>query len=106
MHNEYSELNLNNLNNGAAVDLVNEEIMNVLRNIHDPNVPVEAVREIRLVIKIKPTKDRHSATTSVSVSSKLAQIAPHESSVGLGFSGNQPKAYVNNMRQMDFIEQE
>jgi hypothetical protein len=97
---EYDNLKLQNLNQGAAEDLFNEELDRVLRNIHDVNTKPDAVREIKLIVKIKPSKDRATATTALQASSKLAPAMPHEGSVLFSFQNNKPKAYTNNLKQM------
>src|SRR3989339_1646960 len=96
----YENLKLTNVNNGAIDDLFNEELGKVLNNINDLNVEADAVREIRINIKIKPSKDRLTATTAISVSSKLASNVANEGSVFFSFENNKPKAYANNYRQM------
>lgn len=104
---EYKEVNLDTLNGGSAKDLFDEEFKKVLNNINDINSEPDAVREVKLIFKIKPSKDRRSATTSVQATSKLAGAIPHQGSMFLGFAGNRPKAYVNDIRQtmIDFPQQ-
>ncbi len=69
-----------------------------MRNINDISVDSDSVREIRLVFKIKPSKDRSSATTTIQSSSKLAVISEHQSSIFISKS----KAYVTNPHQEEF----
>lgn len=101
---EYKEVRLETINNGAAQELFEEEFKKVLTNINDISVEPDAVREIRLTFRFKPSKDRMAAVTTVEASTKLAQVLPHEASIFLSFNENKPKAFVNNIRQttMDF----
>lgn len=52
---EYAQVNIKNINSGAITELFNAELPKVLENIADDNTKPDASREIRLIIKIKPT---------------------------------------------------
>lgn len=99
---ETKELKLSTLNGGAAEDLFNEELDRVLRNINDINTEATAIREITLKIKIVPSENRGAATTAIQATSRLAPNKPVAGTAVLGFSGNQPKAYAYDPRQMTF----
>jgi len=96
---DYQEVDLKTINSGAAFDLFEEQLRKVLENIADPNTPPEAVREIRLVVKIKPTEDRAKAATTVQATAKLAATKPHDSFVILGTDGQRIHAYTTNPKQ-------
>lgn len=98
---ESKTVDLKSINSGAAIDLFQNEFKKVLENIADPNVKPDAVREIRLVIKIKPDKNLSAALTTVQVTSKLAPVNPHESVVLFGFDGEKVSAYVSDSKQDD-----
>lgn len=104
MGNEMShkEVNLETINNGAAKELFQHEFEKVLRNIGDVSVNSDAPREIILKFKIKPTKDRQSATVSIKADSKLISVTEHQSSMFLSPQG--AKAYVTDQRQMGLFE--
>ncbi len=98
----YKKVDLSNLNSGAAIDLFEAEFQKVLKNLADENTRPDAVREIKLTVKIKPSKNRgESATTEVSVVSKLAPIKPHESFMVLNFDGNTVEAYTTDINQKE-----
>lgn len=97
---EYEQLKLTNINNGAVEDLFNEELDKVMRNVNDLNVNPDAIREIRITLKIKPSKDRLTATTELAVSSRLAANVSQEGSIFFSFRENKPKAFANNYKQM------
>lgn len=98
---EYSKVRLENINQGAAQELFDEELRKVVRNINDLNVDAEFPREITLKFRIKPTKDRSAAVTTVSVATRLAPLTKHEGSILLSFRENSPEAYVSNMKQLE-----
>lgn len=101
MDNEYSKVKLENINNGAAQELFEEEMRKVVRNINDLNVDAEFPREITMKFRIKPTKDRSAAVTTVSVATRLAPLSKHEGSILLGFRDNNHEAFVSNFKQLE-----
>jgi len=94
MRYEYAQVSIKNINSGAITELFNAELPKVLENIADDNTKPDAPREIRLIIKIKPTKDRAQAATEISVVTKLAPIKPHEGSITFSLEEDGVKAYT------------
>jgi len=102
---EYAQVNIKNINSGAITELFNAELPKVLENIADDNTKPDASREIRLIIKIKPTKDRAQAATEISVVTKLAPIKPHEGSITFSLEEDGVKAYpIADMDQPELEE--
>lgn len=97
----FKELTLENLNGGAVKELFEEELKKVLVNINDINVEADFAREILIKVKIKPSKDRRAAITSVQAMSKLAPVCANQGSMFLAFNGNKPIAYANDYRQTE-----
>jgi len=102
---EHTKVNLLTINGGAAAELFAEEFKKVMCNINDVSVESDAAREITIKFKIKPSKDRQSATTTVTCSSKVISTSEHESAIFLSPKG---EAYVANYKQigLDFHNQE
>lgn len=98
----YSEIELTNINNGAAVDLFAAEMKKVVDNIMDYNTKPDAVREITLKIKIKPNSEREAAVTTISATSKLANIMQHESMMFIANQGGKTGCFVSNSKQIGF----
>ena len=71
---EYQDLNLTNIANGAAEELFQAELQNVLRNVDDVNTPHAAVRKITIELKFKSNADRDFSEVEVSCKSALAPI--------------------------------
>lgn len=103
---EVKSVGLETINNGAAVELFNEELKKVLSNINDIQVDAKQVREIKLVFAIHPTDDRMSASVTIQASSKLASITKHSGSMFLTNRQNKLTAYVTNphQEQINFSE--
>ena len=51
--------------------------------------------------KIKPSKDRQTATTTITTTTKLASVKEHESAILITQRG----AYAHKGRQLDFMDQ-
>ena len=65
-------ISLANLDGGALQELFEAQLPPLLDNIADPNTKAEAVREITINIKIKPTKTRREADVTYGAKLKLA----------------------------------
>lgn len=96
----HEKLSLININSGAAVELFDEELKKVLTDMNNIAVRSDVVREIRLTVKIKPSKDRVRADVSIEASSKLAPRDAHEGSVILSTEQNKPIALVAMAKQV------
>lgn len=72
MHTKEETLTLENLGDGAAVELFEAELEKVSKNIMDPNTEAKAARSITLKVSFKPDENRDLATVGVSVQANLA----------------------------------
>lgn len=72
------------LNQGAAVELFDNELKKILRNISDPQTEAGISREITLKVKIKPVESRKEAAVHLSIQSKQAPQKPAMSSIWFG----------------------
>lgn len=98
---DYHRLTLANLNNGAASDLFEYALKKALANILDENTPIKAKRKIKLEVTLTPLGQRDNIATSVSVSSDLADIKPHQHYVILSNRDGEVAAYTTDPRQQD-----
>ena len=73
------EVELLTIQNGAILDLFDDELRKVLANIEDENTVANQERSITIKIAIKPDKTRRSAEVKTQVSSTLAKVKPAES---------------------------
>lgn len=76
MPNEH-EVTLENLGNGAAEELIQTALQEVIKNILDPNTKATAKREIILTITMQPDDRRTSVGSRISVKTKLVAVSPH-----------------------------
>lgn len=69
---------------GAAQERFDYELQRVLDNINDPNYEATAIREVSIVVKIKPDDGRETIRSEMTVKSKFAPLAPVSSFAVLG----------------------
>ncbi len=67
---------LDDLMDGAITERFNDALGQVLGNVFDPNTDPEKVREIALVVKLKPNARRDAAEFKTDVKVKLAPPVP------------------------------
>lgn len=96
---DYKVVTLETLNGGAVKDLFDVALDKLLENIGDENTKADASREIRIVVSVKPDKQRATAVSKVAVTTKLAPVNPHESFVVLSSDGSRVMAYTTDPKQ-------
>lgn len=84
MEREYHEVSLDNLGNGAAVEMFNEAFRELVENIEDPNTEPDAKRMLVMKVTVKPNDQRDFAAVSIIVEKKLAQLAPFGAMIHIG----------------------
>lgn len=85
-------LTMETLCGGGVIESLHHEIQNVLDNVADPNTEAKKVREVRLVIKVKPNDHRNMADVTVQASSKLIAAAPLATSIIIDKDGSKTVA--------------
>lgn len=95
-------VSLETLKAGGAVQLFNEELEKVLANIMDPNTEAQAVRSIKLEVKIKPDKDRSGGSVEIIPSSKLAPAVALATRMFFGKKGGKFLAFEHNPEELQF----
>lgn len=71
-------VSLTDMMKGGVVELVDEEIRRVVRNIKDHNFPATGKREIVLHLTFKPNELREAGNIGIHVETKLANKVAHE----------------------------
>lgn len=97
------ELSLENLCNGAASDLFNRELANVLENIKDPNTAEKVKRKITLEIELTPNDERDFASLILSCNSKLAPVKNVTAGIIIAGEGKNVAAYARETPVEDVI---
>lgn len=96
-----SVLNIDNLANGAAYEMLGEAFKRLAANIGDPNTDPTQVRGITLSIKAKPYKDRSGAELSVKVDTKLVGLKPCDAQMFVARRNGEYLAFGKDSRQTD-----
>lgn len=80
---ELQKLTLDNVANGAANEIFEKEVDDLLKNIADPNTKTTQARKITLEFTFKPAPGMEYMVVEVASKSKFAPIQPVESSCHL-----------------------
>lgn len=67
------EVSLATLNGGAAIEIFDRELKNVLQDIADMNTKAEDAREVHLIVKIVPDEAREFAKIGIVTKAKLGK---------------------------------
>jgi len=100
--NNFSEMSLNILGSGKAVEQFDYQLKKAVENCLDPNTDTDFNRVIQLKVTIKPSPDRKDAALFFQTTAKLAP----DSAGGDHIFLSKGKAYVQDMEQMTFEEME
>lgn len=99
---EYSEINIQNINDGALNEMFSTELTKILKNIDDPNTEATDVREIQFKITFKPDDKREASEVKIKCTSKMAGLRAAKSHAFLVRKGGQVRAFKHNMKQTNF----
>lgn len=91
---------LDSLGNGAVLERFDAELDKVLANIADPNTKAEAVREITVKLRIKPSAQRNHASLEIVTASKLAPYNSVSSAAYIGRKNDKLVLVENNPQQL------
>ena len=81
---DLTPLNLASMSRGAAFELFEKCLNEIVKNIADTDTPAESSRGIALTFKFKPESDRRTVHVTVSAKTSLVGAADHCSKVFLG----------------------
>ncbi len=85
-------INIETIDGGAVIERINYQISRVVDDIQDLNTAPEAIREVTVKLKFKPSSDRADAIISIEANAKLAAMKPRTVQVGL--SGINPAEFA------------
>jgi hypothetical protein len=99
-----TEVTLETLQGGAALELFQREWDRAIANLVDPNTLAKAKRTVTLKVTILPEEDRESGDIVLEVGSKLAGTRPVKSRIWVGEKDGRPVGAEFNPNQPDFFE--
>ena len=78
-------IRLETLAGGALAEKVDEALVQVVRNIQDPNTEAKARRRVTIAIDFAPGKTRQAASVKISVTAKLAPAEAIDTQMLMGY---------------------
>jgi hypothetical protein len=99
-------IHLSTLCEGAAEERFQEKLQEVIENIHDPNTPWKANREITIRVIFTPDQERGVAAVGLSVEAKLAPMNPVPTTVFIGRRDGKLLALESNAKQQSLFNAE
>lgn len=102
---EFKKLTIANVANGAAAELFEHAVGEVLTNILDENRnPLES-RKITLTFEVKSNRERNMATIGVQAKTSLAPIDAVDSTMFFRNEKGRPVAYSHNIFQPPMFDE-
>lgn len=101
MHDDFRVVTLENLAGGALKERFDAALEKVMANIYDENTQANAIREIQLSVKMKPSDDRKVVQYVVSAKTKLVEPFAHPGTAYLTRRGGKSVIVEQSMSQTD-----
>lgn len=97
---EAAGLNIGNICHGAVPEVFDKAVMEIFKNMKDPNTVAEATRSLTIEFKFEPFKDRSGAQVTFAVKTKLTGIEPVQGTVFIAQTQNGGiRAFAKDPRQ-------
>jgi len=103
---KFIEVTLETACEGAAKELFDRVLKEVMANIQDINTDPEGKRKLSLVFTFKPAEDRSSAVISLDCDTKLAPVSSIGGSIFIVKEPGGRKAYASSAKQEPLFPQE
>lgn len=100
------KLTLDNLGGGELAAQVDRALVRICENIADPNVRTEAVRKMKIAIKVKPEKKGQMAQISYEVKTEIPGPDPGQTTayIAMDSASKEINFYGVDVRQGDMFE--
>lgn len=105
MHEELTKMDITTVAHGAAVELFDHAMSEVLTNILDDNRSATETRKITMTFEIKPNKERNTATVGIQTKTSLAAVVKADSVMFFGKERGKPKAYAHNFEEREIFDE-
>lgn len=96
---KYEKVDLASICGGAAAEVFQKCLAEVMQNINDVNTDPERPRRIALAFTFKPTQDRSMAEISFSCQAKVMPIRTVKGSILMAREAGGLVAYANTAKQ-------
>lgn len=92
------------IGNGALLELFDDAMRKVIRNVADVNTDPKKPRRINMAVTITPDEDRGVGFATIEVTTKLAGVKPVRQTLYFGEREGEPVAVANNPAQPDMFD--
>lgn len=96
---KYTKVTLATICEGAAAEVFQKTMEEVLANINEPNTDPEKARRITLTFSFKPTQDRSVAEVAFICEAKVQPVRAFKSSILMAREGGVLNAYASTAKQ-------
>jgi len=105
MADELTKMDITTVAHGAAVELFDHAMQEVLSNILDENRSPTETRKITLTFEIKPSKERNTANVSIQAKTSLSAVIKADSLMFFRKERGKPKAYAHNFEEREMFDE-
>lgn len=102
----YNKVDLSTICNGAAAEVFQRSLQEVMENINDVNTDPGKARSIALKFTIRPTEDRSTAEISFSCQAKVQPVRTVKGSILMARESGQLVAYASGAKQEPLFKDE
>lgn len=99
MNSEIDPMNMGNLCRGAALEMFEKLLPEILDNIRNPNTKVNVKRKLSLEFTFVPNAERNYAEVTITPTIKTAGVKPAEGSIFIAQVGGTTTAFTHDPRQ-------
>lgn len=103
---ELRKMDITTVAHGAAVELFDHAMSEVLANIMDENRSPTEARKITMTFEVKPNKERNSATVSIQTKTTLSPVVKADALMFFRKERGKPKAYAHNFEEQEMFDAE
>lgn len=99
MNSEVDPMNMGNLCRGAALEMFEKLLPEILANIRNPNTKATAKRKLALEFTFEPNEERNYAEVTITPTLKMSGVKPAQGSIFIASVSGQPTAFTHDPRQ-------
>lgn len=103
---KFEKVTLLTVCDGAATEVFQRALENILDNIQDVNTDPEAKRKIALVFTISPSEDRAAAVVTMDCQEKTVPCSSIGSTILISRSSGKREAYAQGAKQEPLFPQQ
>ena len=99
MNGEIDPMNMGNLCRGAALEMFDKLLPEILANIKNPNTNATSKRKLTLEFTFEPNEERNYAEVTITPTMKMSGVKPATGSIFISSVKGQNQAFTHDPRQ-------